>query len=234
MFSSCGSNSYLTEGVVAIPLKCLLPLVLFCFLILNVFIHVYLFILRNFCHRPRENQIFLSILRVRNRFLYFRVFLPFGRIWHHYDVVWKLLVLILVDMDRGGQDLYIRIKTALYVSKQHYRALITEKPWGIQQPLLVRYVTKNKQTNNKQQKTAWLDKGYNIGGIARGQSEVHPSHPPSHEMKLCTGVKGETSVWFPPLCTHHSECLATPLVNIGSILSQIVVREHTLFLLLWT
>ena len=30
-----------------------------------------------------------------------------------YDIIWKLLVLILVDMDRGDQDLYIGIKYSI-------------------------------------------------------------------------------------------------------------------------
>ena len=41
---------------------------------------------------------------------YWNFFLPF---WRHSDVTWKLLVLILVDMNRGDQELYIGTKCSI-------------------------------------------------------------------------------------------------------------------------
>ena len=86
------------------------------FLIPNLFCYVYLFILRHFCHRPAEIRMFLIILPENKLCHFFRFLLPFWRIWRNSDVTWKLLVLIVVDMDKhdkGDQDLYIGTKYSI-------------------------------------------------------------------------------------------------------------------------
>ena len=64
--------------------------------------YVKLFILRNFCHWPNENRMFLGFLWSTTNFAIFSVLLQFWRLWRRNDVTWKLTVLILVDMD--GRD----------------------------------------------------------------------------------------------------------------------------------
>ena len=86
-------------------------------------------------------------------------FLPYGRILRHSDVTRTLLVLILVDMDRGDKDLYKGTKNSII------EPLLFKIYQGRNNnPPPVRYVTKKntkqnknkrKQTNKKKKKTAW-------------------------------------------------------------------------------
>ena len=55
----------------------------------------------------------------------------------HSDVTWKLLVLILVDMDRGDQDLYKGTKNSIV------GPLFIENLWGCNNPLLCKICYKN-------------------------------------------------------------------------------------------
>ena len=107
----------------------------------NYFFYVYLFILRNFCHRPGENRMFLKILLSKTNFTFFL----FSCIGHHSDVTWNFFVFILVDMDRGNQARPIH-----RYQIQHHRTLIIENLWGLQRSPLRKICL---------QKTAWLDKG---------------------------------------------------------------------------
>ena len=65
-------------------------------------------------------------------------------LWRHSGVTWKLMVLILVHMDRIDQGLYIGTKYNIIdpLSWKIYGGLLCNNP-------MVRYDTKNKETNKQ-------------------------------------------------------------------------------------
>ena len=72
--------------------------------------------------------------------------LMFWRIWRHNDNTWKLLVLLLIDMGRGDQVLYIGTENNIIAP--YYRRFV-----GVVTAILPKK-SKVKQTNK-----IWLDKG---------------------------------------------------------------------------
>ena len=89
----------------------------FSFLIPNLIFYALLFILRNFCHRPNENWMFLEFLWSKTNFTLLSFFFYLKKFFNRFDVSEvgrKLMVLILVDMDSGDQDLHIAPGGHLY------------------------------------------------------------------------------------------------------------------------